>query len=130
LEHLIRLGVIIAQPPARQAHPGQVLQAMTQIQQVAAATAQLPGQLGGGSALGNAADDQHQGGGRSLRALEGSAGPGVEDAATGAAVVPDGVAVDAVDAVAAAATGRAAQATGVKGLDEKVLAGVVIKQVK
>ncbi len=111
-------------------HPGQVLQPVPQVQQVAAATTQLAGQLGGGRALGDAAGNQHQFGGAALGALQGGAGPGVEDAAAGAAVVQDRVAVSAVDGQVVPAASRADQAVGVEGLHEEVVTGLLVQQVQ
>src|SRR5262249_45173547 len=93
LEHLVGLGFGVGQRSPGQGAPGQVLQAVAQLQQVPAAAPQLSGQLGGRRPLGDAADDQNQLAGAALRALQGRAGPGVEDAPAGAPVVQDGVAM-------------------------------------
>ena len=102
---------------------------MAQLEQVLAATAQLPGQLRRRRALGDAADHEDQGRGAALGALQGGAGPGVEDPAAGAAVVAHRVAVGAVDGQAAAAAGGAAQAARVQGVHQVVVAGLFVEQV-
>jgi hypothetical protein len=130
LEHLVGLRLGIGQRPPGQPGPGEVLEAMPQLEQVPAATAQLAGQPGRRRALGDAADDQDQRAGAALGALQGRAGPGVEDAPAGAAVVEDRVAVGAVDGQVAAAAVGAAQAFRVEGLDEGVIAGLLVEQVE
>src|SRR6266508_2727245 len=131
LEHLVGLGFGIGQRPPGQPHPGFVLEAVPQLQQVLAAAAQFPGQAGGRRALGDAAGDQHQLAGAALGALEFGAGPGVVDAAAGgAAVVKDRVAVGAVDGPPPAAAVRAAEAAGVQGVHQEVVAGLFVQQVE
>src|SRR5262249_2369855 len=129
LEHLVGLGFGVGQRSPGQGAPGQVLQAVAQLQQVPAAAPQLSGQLGGRRPLGDAADDQNQLAGAALRALQGRAGPGVEDAPAGAPVVQDGVAMSPMDGQVATATGRAAQAPRMEGLDQEVVAGLRVQQV-
>ena len=71
---------------------------MPQVQEFRAVAVQLAGQLGGGDALGEAADDQDQFPGPPLDAVQGRAGEGVEDAvAVAAAEVQHRVAAAAVD---------------------------------
>jgi hypothetical protein len=63
LEQLVGLDFGIRPGRPGQPDPGQVLQAVPQLQQVETAAAQLAGQLGSGRALGDAAGDEHQFGG-------------------------------------------------------------------
>jgi hypothetical protein len=131
LEHLVGLGHGVGQGRPGQPDPGPVLQAVAQVEQVLAATAQLPGQLRRGSALGDAADDQDQFAGAALGALELSAGPGVVDAAAGgAAVVQHRVAVGPVDGPLPAAAAGTAEAVGVQGVHQEVVAGWLVQQVQ
>jgi hypothetical protein len=129
LEHLVGLGVCVRQAGAGQPYPGDVLQPMPQVQQVAAATAQLAGQLGRGRALGDAAEEEHDLGRGALGALQGGAGPGVEDpAAARTAVVEDGVAVGAMDGQAMVVAVGTGEAAGVQRLNEEVVAGLFVQQ--
>ena len=64
---------------------GEILEPVPQVQEFRAVAAQLAGQLGGGDALGEAADDQDQFPGPALDAVQGRAGNGVEDAVAVAA---------------------------------------------
>src|SRR5262245_1345614 len=131
LEHLVGFDLGIRQRRTRQTPPGVVLEFVSQRQQVAAAAAQFPGQAGGRGALSNATSDQHQLGGTALGALQGGAAEGVENAtAGGTAVVQHGVAVGAMDGPVAAGAAGAAQALGVQGLDEVVVASLFVQQVK
>jgi hypothetical protein len=66
---------------------GQFLEAMAELEQFGAATAQLAGELGGGDALGDAAEDQDQLDRSPLGAVECRAGESVEDAAAGGAAI-------------------------------------------
>jgi hypothetical protein len=87
--------------------------------------------LGGGDALGEAADDQEQLAGPALVALQDGAGKRVEDAvAVTAAEVEHRVATAAMDdhAVVLMAAG-AGQAVGVQPADEPVIARLFIHQV-
>jgi hypothetical protein len=102
-----------------------------QVQQFRAVAVQLAGQLGGGDALGEAADDQDQFPGSPLDAVQGRAGEGVEDAvAVAAAEVQHRVAAPTVDdhtiVLMAAGTGHA---VGVQPLDELGIARLFIHQV-
>ena len=104
---------------------------MPQPQQLRAVAAQLAGQLGGGHALGEPADDQDQLPGPPLDAVQGRPGEGVEDPlAVAAAEVQDRVAAAAVDdhAVRGVAA-RAGEAVGVQPADEPVVAGLLIHQI-
>ena len=131
LEHLVGFGLAVGKGPAGQARPGEALQPVAQVEQVPAATAQFAGQLRSGGALGDAPHDEDDLGGGTLGALEQGAGPGVEDAAAaGAAVVEDGAAVAAVDGVAPPAAAGAAEAIGVQGAHEEVVAGLFVEQVE
>jgi hypothetical protein len=130
LEHLVGLRLGVGQRRPGQPGPGEVLEAVPQPEQVPAAAAQLAGQPGGRRALSDAADDQDQFAGAALGALQGRGGPGVKDAPAGAAVIEDRLAVGAVDGQVAAAAVRAAQPLGVEGLDEEVVAGLLVKQVE
>jgi hypothetical protein len=130
LEHLVGLRLGVGQRRPGQPDPGEVLEAVPQLEQVPAATAQLAGQPGGRRALSDAADDQDQFAGAALGALQGRGGPGVKDAPAGAAVVEDRRAVCAVDRQVAAAAVGAAQPFGVEGVDEEVVAGLLVEQVE
>jgi hypothetical protein len=102
-----------------------------QIQELRAVAVQLAGQLGGGDALGEAADDQDQFSRSALDAVQGRAGKGVEDPATvAAAKVQDRIAATAVDdhAIVLMAAG-AGHADGVQPADELVIACPFIHQV-
>ena len=66
---------------------GEVLQPVPRLQQLRAVAAQLAGQLGGGDALGEAADDQGQLPGPPLGAVQDRPGEGVEDAVAVAAAI-------------------------------------------
>jgi hypothetical protein len=103
---------------------------MPQPEQVHPVTAQLSGQLRGGDAPGDAAEDQDDLRGRTTHALQGGPGPGVEDpAAVAALVVEHRGSVAAVDAesVGLAAPG-AGQATGMEQADEPGVACVLVHQ--
>jgi hypothetical protein len=110
---------------------GQVLESVPQVQQLGAVAIQLARQLGGGDALGEAADDQYQLAGPPLEAMQGRVGEGVEDPlAVAATEVQDRVAAAPVDdhpIVSLAA--RAAQAVGMQPLDELLVAGALVHQV-
>jgi hypothetical protein len=128
LEHFVGLGFHVRQGHPGQAYPSEVLQAVPQVEQMAAATAQLAGELRGGRALSDTADDQDDLGRRALGALEQGAGPGVEDPTTGTAIVEDGFAVGAVGRVATAAAVGAAEPVGVEGVQEEIVAGLLVEQ--
>jgi hypothetical protein len=111
---------------------GQRLEAVPQLEQVLAVAAQLPGQLGRGDAVGDAADHQQELGTGALGARERRAGEGVEDgAAILAAVVQERVAVAAVDPAVGGAgvADGAAQSTGVQPADEAAVAGRFVQEV-
>jgi hypothetical protein len=129
LKHLVGFGFRVGQAPARQGAPGQVLQPVAHVEQMPAAAPQLTRQARRRGPLGDAADEQHQGGGPALGALQGGASPGVEDPATGAAVVQDRVAVGAVDGQVPAAAGGTAKAAGVQGVGQEVVARLLVEQV-
>jgi hypothetical protein len=102
-----------------------------QVQELRAVAAQLAGQLGGGDALGEAADDQDEFAGPALDAVEGRAGEGVEDpTAVAAAEVEQRVAAPTVDdhAIGVMASG-AGQAIGMQPVDELGIARLFIHQV-
>jgi hypothetical protein len=129
LVQLIGLDGRIAQRVAVQFHPGVLLEAVPQLQEVLAVAAQLAGHLRRGRRLGDAAEDHQELGGAAVRRLEHRPGPGVEDAAAGGAlVVEDRGAVTAVDAQAVplAAVG-AGQALGMQQVDELGVAGVLVQ---
>jgi hypothetical protein len=131
LVQLIGLDGRIAQRVAVQFHPGVLLEAVPQLQEVLAVAAQLAGQLRRGDTLGEAAEDQHDLGGTPVRAFQCGAGEGVEDtAAGGAAVVEDRGAVAAMDVeMIVGLAVRAGQAIGVEQGDELVVAGVLVHEV-
>jgi hypothetical protein len=99
-----------------------------QVQEFRAVTIQFAGQLGGGDALGEAADDQDQFPGPALDAVQGGAREGVEDAvAVAAAEVQDRIAAAAVNdhAIVLMAAG-AGHPIGVQPADELVIARLFI----
>jgi hypothetical protein len=103
---------------------------MPQGEQLLAVAAQLAGELRGGDALGEAAEDQHQLDDRPSGALQGRAGQGVEDpTARPAAIVEDRGAVAAMDSqsIAYPAPGTG-QAVGVEPMQELGVAGVLVHQ--
>jgi hypothetical protein len=102
-----------------------------QVQEFRAVAAQLAGQLSGGDALSEAADNQDQFAGTALDAVQGRAGQGVEDPmAVAAAEVQDRVAAPPVDdqAIASMAAG-AGQAVGKQPVDELGIARLFIHQI-
>ena len=104
------------------------MEPVPQVQEFRAVAAQFAGQLGGGDALGEAADDQDQFTGPALGAAQGRAGEGVEDpVAVAAAEVQDRVAAATMDdhAVVLMAA-RAAHSVGVQPADELVKARLFI----
>jgi len=110
---------------------GEILEPVPQVQQLRAVAVQLAGELGGGHALSEAADDQDQFPGPALDAVQGGAGEGVEDAvAVAAAEVQDRVAAAAMDdhAVGLMASG-AGHAVGMQPANEPVIACLFIHQV-
>ena len=111
---------------------GGALEAMPQLEQLRAIAIQLAREPGGGHALGDAADDQEQLGGRPAHPVECRAGEGVEDPATmAAAIVEDRGAVPPVDVeVVAVAATRAGEPFGVEPGEEDGIAGVVVQQVE
>jgi hypothetical protein len=119
-----------------QRHPvpvveGQALEPVSQPQQLRAIAAQLAGQLGGGHALGEPAEDQDQLPGPPLGAVQGRAREGVEDPlAVPAAEVQDRVAAAAVDdhAVRGVAA-RACEALGVQPCDQPVVTSLLVHQI-
>src|SRR5262249_43858705 len=130
------VGLVGLQHALTPRHPGAVapgprLQAMPQRQRRRAVAAQLAGELGGGGALGEPADDQDQLAGPALGAVEGRAGEGVEHpTAVAAAIVPHRGAVAAVDAhPVGPATARADQPVGMEPLDQLGVAGALVHQV-
>src|SRR3954451_12529340 len=122
--------------PVVQRHPvpvveGQAPEPVSQPQQLRPIAAQLAGQLGGGHALGEPAEDQDPLPGPPLGAVQGRPGEDVEDAAAmAAAEVEDRVAAAAVDGHAIrGVAARAGEAVGVQPADEAVIAGLLIHQV-
>jgi hypothetical protein len=98
---------------------------MAELEQFRSAAPQLAGKLGGGDALGDAAEDQDQLDRPPLGPLEGGLGEGGGDAtAGGAAIGQDRSTVAAMDlqAVAVAAV-RADQAVAMEQADEELVAG-------
>ncbi len=92
VEHRIVFRGGTGQHPPGEVDPGSVLQAVAHAQQVAATAAEFTSHAGSRGSARDAAHDQDQFGRGALRALPGSAAPGVEHPATGAAVVAYGVA--------------------------------------
>jgi hypothetical protein len=104
---------------------------MAEHEQLRAAALQFAGELGGGDALGDTAEDQDQLDRPPLGPLEGGLGEGGKDAvAGGAAIGQDRSPVAAMDlqvvAVAAVGTG---QAVGMEEADEEFIASRFIHQV-
>ena len=101
---------------------------MAKLVQVRAITAEFTGQLSGGDALGDPAEDEDQLRGAAVGAPRGRAGEGVEDAAAVAAAVIEHrcpmAAMDG-DPVGLMAT-RAGQPAGVEGLQELGVVGVLV----
>jgi hypothetical protein len=104
---------------------------MAEFEQLWAAAPQLAGELGGGDALGDAAEDQHQFDRPPLGPLEGGLGKGGTDAAAGGtAIDQDRGAVAAMDLeMVWVATVGAGQAVGMEEADEEFIAGGLIHQV-
>jgi hypothetical protein len=128
---LVRLEHLIVQWHHVAIAEGEVLEPVPQIQELRAVAAQLAGQLGGGDALGEAADDQDQFAGPALDAVQGRAGEGVEDPmAVAAAEVQHRVAAATVDdhAILTMAAG-AGQAVGMQPGDELGIARLLIHQI-
>jgi hypothetical protein len=122
--------------PVVQRHPvpvveGQALEPVSQPQQLRAIAGQLAGQLRGGHALGEAAEDQDQLHGPPLDAVEGRPGEGVEDPlAVPAAEVQDRVAAAAMDDHAIrGVTARASEPIRMQPADEAVVAGLPVHQI-
>jgi hypothetical protein len=130
LEHLVGLDRRVGQRRPVESFEGQLLEAVAEFEQLGAATAQLAGELSGGDALGDAAEDQDQLDRPPLGPPECRSGEGVEDAtAGGAAIDEDRGAVAAMDleSVAFAAV-RAGQAVGMEQDDEEFIAGGLVHQ--
>jgi hypothetical protein len=132
----VLVGLVGLQRSVIQRHPvpvaeGQVLEPVSQVEQLRAVAAQLAGQLRRGHALGEPADDQDQLPGPPLDALQGRAGERVEDPlAVAAAEVQDRVAAAAVDDHAVIGmTAGAGEAVGVQPLEELPVAGLLIHQI-
>ena len=104
---------------------------MSEFEQLRPAAPQLAGELGGGDALGDAAEDQDQLDRPPFGPLEDRPGKGGTDAAAGgAAIGQDRGPVAAMDSepIAVAAVG-AGQAVGMEQLDEEFVAGRLVHQV-
>jgi hypothetical protein len=131
LIRLVRLHGLVVQRHPVPVVEGQALEPVSQPQQLRAIAAQLAGQLGGGHALGEPAEDQDQLPGPPLGAVQGRAREGVEDPlAVPAAEVQDRVAAAAVDdhAVRGVAA-RACEALGVQPFDQPVVASLLVHQI-
>ena len=87
LEHLVGLDRRVGQRRPVEVPEGELLEAVAEREQFGAAAPQLAGELGGGDALGDAAEDQDQLDRPPLGRLECRAGEGVEDAAAGGASI-------------------------------------------
>jgi hypothetical protein len=97
---------------------------VAQFQQMTAADPELARQAGGGLALGDPAQDQHDFGGAVMRAGQNGLGEGIEDAAAvPAPVVDDRLAVAAMDnhAIGLSAA-RAGKAAGMQPAEHRVVA--------
>jgi hypothetical protein len=130
LVHLVGFSHRVVQAGPVPEEPGGVLGPVAQGEQFLAVAAQLAGQPGGGDALGEAAEDQHQLDDRPPGALQGRAGQGVEDPMAGlAAVIEERGAVAAMDTqtVACPAPGTN-QPVGVEPMEELGVAGVLVHQ--
>ena len=98
LVHLVGLDYPVIQRVAVQPPPRVLLEAVPQLQEMLAVAAQLARHLRRGLALGDAAEDQEDLGGTTMRPLEDGPGPGVEHpAAVAALVLQDRLAVAAMD---------------------------------
>lgn len=130
LVHLVGLHGRVVQRQRVGRCQGRPLEAVPQLQQVLAVPLQLAGQPRRGLALGDPAEDQEDLGGPSVGLVEGRAGEGVEYPAAGAtAVVEDRRAVPPVDLeVVAAPAPRAGEALGMEGLNEFLIAGVLVQE--
>jgi hypothetical protein len=130
LVHLVGFSHRVVQAGPVPEEPGGVLEPVAQGEQFLAVAAQLAGQLGGGDALGEAAEDQHQLDDRPPGAPQGRAGQGVEGPMAGlAAMVEDRGTVAAMDAqsLACPAPGTG-QAVGVDPVQELLVAGILVHQ--
>ena len=130
LEHLVGLDRRIGQRCPIQLLGGPLLEAMSEFEQLRPAAPQLAGQLGGGDALGDAAEDQDQLDRPPLGPLKGGLGEAGADApAGGAAIGQDRGAVAAMDlqVITVAAVG-AGQAVGMEQADEELVAGRLVHQ--
>jgi hypothetical protein len=108
LEHLVGLDRTVGQRRPIEPLEAQLLEAMAELEQLRATAPQLAGELGGGDALGDAAEDQDQLDRPPPGPLEDGPGEGGTDAAAGgAAIGQDRGAVSAMDlqVVAVAAVG-------------------------
>jgi hypothetical protein len=129
-EHLVGLDRRVGQRRPIEPLEDQLLEAMSEFEQLRPAAPQLAGELGGGDALGDAAEDQDQLDRPSLGPLEGGLGEGGGDAATGGtAIGQDRGAVATMDLeVLSAATMGAGQAVGMEEPDEEFIAGRLVHQ--
>jgi hypothetical protein len=131
LIQFVRLHDRIAQGGTRRSAEGQVLQAMAPLQELGAVTFQLPRQLRGGHALGNASHDQDPLPRLSPRAMQDRRGEGVEEApAGGAAKDQDRRTIGAMDlqAVGAVAAGTG-HAVRMQQLDQELVARLFVQEV-
>jgi hypothetical protein len=130
LIHLVGLDRLVVQGQRVGCLQRLVLEPVPELQEVLAVPVQLPGQPGGGLALGDPPQDQEDLGGPAVGLVEGRPGERVEHpAAAAAAVVQDRGAVPPVDlqAVAARAPG-AGQALGVEEINQRFVAGVLVHE--
>ena len=131
LEHLVGLDRRVGQRRPVETREGQFLETMAELEQLRTAAAQLAGELGGGDALGDPAEDQDQFDRPPLGPPQCRAGEGVEDAAAGEAAIDQergAVAAMDLEAVAVAAMG-ASQAIGMEQTHEELVAGRLVHQV-
>jgi hypothetical protein len=98
LVHLVGFDHVVVQRVAVQADPRVFLEAVAQLQQVLAVTAEFTGHPGRGFSRGHAVEDQHDLRGAAVCALQDGPGEGVEDTtAVATLVVQDRLPAAAVD---------------------------------
>jgi hypothetical protein len=131
LEHLVGLDRRVGQRRPIEMGEAQLLEPMAELEQLRAAAPQLAGELGGGDALSDAAEDQDQLARPPLGPLEDGLGEGGGDPAAGrAAKGEDRGSVAAMDLeVVAVATMGTGQAVGMEKADEEFVASRLVHQV-
>jgi hypothetical protein len=132
LVHLIGLGLVVRQRRAVGLGQRSGLDRMPQAEQMLATDADLAGELGGGLALGDPAEDQEDLGGAQMGSLPGGVSEHVEDPpATLAAVIGDRrVGTTAVDVeTLGGATSGAGEPFGVEQIEELLAAPLLVHEV-